>query len=317
MGIPCLLFDSVVETTLAGLFGNAVSVTVRGKLTAGVVITVVGTNVLIEYQNGVSTVTNVETAIAALAGVNDIIGVKTGGTGANILASNASIVDCDVDLGAAALDFFVLARNSGAAYDGTVLTVYGDSPGGGGVTATWAPVGVLGLGIVTVHFEGGVSTQAQMVAAINALNCPYYAYGGSVGAVAAVGNTGLSHSTGGGGAGDNVTATLLAGGSGYVAVTAWRGMKECQAIAHPTVGLYILTFRDRFPAFLAFNAHLSQATAAGYVAQIGAMSQANRTIEIRVLAIATGALTDPAFAAGDRINVSFMLSNTSAGRCAG
>lgn len=80
-------FDTVIEATNAGPAGNSITVALTGSAVAGVLITVTGTAVVIRYEIGVSTITNVETAIAALAGADDIIAVKTAGSGATVLGA--------------------------------------------------------------------------------------------------------------------------------------------------------------------------------------------------------------------------------------
>ena len=79
--------DTIVEATSAGTAGNDITVEVVGDSPAagGVTIDVVGNAVTIHFEDGVSTVGDVETAIAALAGADDIIAVKTAGTGATVL----------------------------------------------------------------------------------------------------------------------------------------------------------------------------------------------------------------------------------------
>lgn len=85
-------FDTVVQATATGVGGNQISVKLIGDSASGVVITVnaQAKKVEIHFQTGVSTITNVETAIAALAGQNDIIGTKTPGTGATVLTAALS-----------------------------------------------------------------------------------------------------------------------------------------------------------------------------------------------------------------------------------
>lgn len=83
-------FNTVIEATTAGAAGNSLSVSLVGDSTSGVTITDDGSNFVIHYKSGTSTVANVETAIAALAGAHDLIGVKTAGTGATVLTAPAS-----------------------------------------------------------------------------------------------------------------------------------------------------------------------------------------------------------------------------------
>lgn len=79
--------DTIVEATTAGEDGNEITVELVGDngAAAGVTIDVTGSVVTIHYEHNVSTVSDVETAITALAGGDDIIGVKTAGTGATVL----------------------------------------------------------------------------------------------------------------------------------------------------------------------------------------------------------------------------------------
>lgn len=80
--------DTVVEATTAGTAGNSITIAAAGDSppAGGVTIARVGTTFIIHYETGVSTVANVEAAITALAGADDLFGVKTGGTGATVLA---------------------------------------------------------------------------------------------------------------------------------------------------------------------------------------------------------------------------------------
>jgi hypothetical protein len=313
----CNLLDTVVEATAGlGAAGNLITVQTRGTSAAGAVITVNGTDVLIEYDNA-CTVLDIENAITALAGADDIIGVKTPGTAAAVPLNNASHVHADTDLVCTDLDFMVIASDSGAAYDGTVVSVWADSGVGVGAYATWTPVGLTGIGVLEVHFEAAVDTRTTILAAITAAlaGTHYYVVGpNGPGAIAAAGNTGLSFSTHGGAAGDNMSPHNLAGGTGYVPITTWRGMKECSGITHPSVGLYVLAFRDSYPAILDFEACIQLITAAAQQVQVGAFVAATRTVEVRVVNLGTGALEDPAVAVGDRINVTALVSNTSMGR---
>lgn len=82
-------FDTVIEATAAGPQGNDITVQLAGDsaAAAGVTIDVDDAVVVIHYESGVSTVADVEAAMAALSGPKDIIGVKTAGTGATVLTS--------------------------------------------------------------------------------------------------------------------------------------------------------------------------------------------------------------------------------------
>ncbi|MCH9834210.1 hypothetical protein K0U83_01035, partial [bacterium] len=84
-------FDTTIEAHVAGTAGNSIRIGLVGDSAGAVTISqeTISTTVFvyIHYQPGVSTVTNVETAIAALSGAADTIDVKTGGTGATVLAA--------------------------------------------------------------------------------------------------------------------------------------------------------------------------------------------------------------------------------------
>jgi hypothetical protein len=82
-------YDGVLEAKTAGAAGNGISVQLIADsgTGVGVVIGVVNNVVQIHYEPDVSTVTLVNTAIAALGGAEDIIDVKTAGTGATTLTA--------------------------------------------------------------------------------------------------------------------------------------------------------------------------------------------------------------------------------------
>lgn len=80
-------FDTTIEAHTAGEDGNDLEIVLVPDSSSGVSIEIIDSVVLIHYKGGTSTVGNVETAITALSGANDIIDVKTGGTGATVLAA--------------------------------------------------------------------------------------------------------------------------------------------------------------------------------------------------------------------------------------
>lgn len=80
-------FDTVIEAHTAGVDGNEITVALVADGSGSVSITRSGNAVTIHFIAATSTVTNVQTAIAALSGADDIIDVKTAGTGATVLAS--------------------------------------------------------------------------------------------------------------------------------------------------------------------------------------------------------------------------------------
>lgn len=82
-------FDSILRATRDGTSGNDIFLQIVGDSTSGVVVDIVGDAVVVHYEDGVSTVAQVEAAITALAGADKIIEVKTAGTGATVLNSPA------------------------------------------------------------------------------------------------------------------------------------------------------------------------------------------------------------------------------------
>jgi hypothetical protein len=82
-------FDSILRAVTGGTAGNGITVALTGDSApaAGVTISRVLLAFVIHYESGVSTIGNVETAIAALAGADDLIEVKTAGTGATVLTA--------------------------------------------------------------------------------------------------------------------------------------------------------------------------------------------------------------------------------------
>ena len=81
--------NTVVEALLGGTGGNAITIaTVNDGAGAGN-FTRVGNAFTFHYATGVTTVANFEAAIAALAGADKLIDVKTPGTGANVFTSPA------------------------------------------------------------------------------------------------------------------------------------------------------------------------------------------------------------------------------------
>jgi hypothetical protein len=81
--------DTVVEAHLGGTDGDDITVAAVGDSpgAGGVTISRVGSALTIHYESGVSTVAQVEAAIAALTGADDIVDVKTAGTGATVLTA--------------------------------------------------------------------------------------------------------------------------------------------------------------------------------------------------------------------------------------
>ena len=87
----CGNLDTVIDAHIAGDAMNAWTVQVEGAVVPGVIISVDtgAKTVHIAFETTVSTVADVEAAITALAGANNVIGVKTAGTGGSVLNSAA------------------------------------------------------------------------------------------------------------------------------------------------------------------------------------------------------------------------------------
>ncbi len=86
--------DTVLEATTAGTAGNLLTIELVHSAGApnGGTLTRVGTAFTFTYKGGTTTVANFETAVTALAGTDDLIAVKTGGTGADILSATLDLL---------------------------------------------------------------------------------------------------------------------------------------------------------------------------------------------------------------------------------
>lgn len=115
--------NTVIESTNVG--GNDITVTLVGDsgVGAGVTISVVGRAVTIHYESAVSTVANVETAIGALAGANDLIGVRTPGTGATVLTAPGANFGPTALTGGAAPVWYPAEPNKYTDFGGKLATV--------------------------------------------------------------------------------------------------------------------------------------------------------------------------------------------------
>lgn len=302
----------VANANAIGVLGNLLTVTMVGDSAAGVVINRVGTDFTIHFQTAVSTQGDVNTAVTALAGADDLFDVSVAGTVATVLASGRANVDMDVRWD----DIDTLMRAgflTGAAGDDYRIASWPD-----GVGAGTLEVVTLGGGgkLLMYHFQDGVSTVLDFETAVGLLPGGEF----EVATVGTPANTWdspadvtIADLAGGTAVNAENAAASFTGGTDPVAPTSWRGMKECTGITHPSVGLYVLSFRDAYPVLLALQATLQLITAAGLQVQIGP-GVAGGTVQIRILDLTTGALTDPVVAAGDRVNVMGLAANTHMGR---
>lgn len=84
------------------------------------------------------------------------------------------------------------------------------------------------------------------------------------------------------------------------------------SVARTSAGLFTITFSDAFAALQSAIATLQLTAADDKVAQIAAVSLANKTVQIRVWDISGAAETDVAAAAGNRINFQIVFRNSAA-----
>lgn len=101
---PSAALDTIVEASTAGAAGNSITVAAVGDSApaGGVTIQEVGNAVTIHFEDGVSTVANVETAITASS---TLIDVKTPGTGATVLTSADNFTATNLAGGADGVNF--------------------------------------------------------------------------------------------------------------------------------------------------------------------------------------------------------------------
>lgn len=87
LGSVATNLDTIVKAKTAG--GNDITIASVGDSGLGENVTIarVGNDFTIHFEDGVSTVADVEAAIAALTGDDALIAVKTAGTGASVLVA--------------------------------------------------------------------------------------------------------------------------------------------------------------------------------------------------------------------------------------
>jgi hypothetical protein len=86
--------DTVIEATTGGTAGNSLTIALVHSAGAanGGTLTRIGNAFTFTYKGGTTTVANFETAVTALAGADDLIAVKTGGTGADVLSATLDLL---------------------------------------------------------------------------------------------------------------------------------------------------------------------------------------------------------------------------------
>ena len=178
---PSATLDTVVEATTAGVAGNAITIAgaANSAPAGGVTISRTGTAFIIHWESGVSTVADVETAITALAGGDDLFGVKTGGTGATVLGANdefeatalAGGINGNAFPGAFTNPAYPrnLSCVAAAGYDGGAVTITGTDPADAALEETITPTpggteyGVKLFKTVTSALKAAVGVDAAAV----------------------------------------------------------------------------------------------------------------------------------------------------------
>lgn len=84
--------DTVIDATTAGAAGNSITLAATADGSGTGTLLRSGTAFVFHFEAGVTTVANFETLVAALAGGDDLFGVKTGGTGGTALVSGSAFV---------------------------------------------------------------------------------------------------------------------------------------------------------------------------------------------------------------------------------
>ncbi len=86
--------DTVLEATTGGTAGNSLTIALVHSAGAanGGTLTRIGNDFTFTYKGGTTTVANFETAVTALAGADDLIAVKTTGTGADVLSATLDLL---------------------------------------------------------------------------------------------------------------------------------------------------------------------------------------------------------------------------------
>lgn len=110
-----------------------------------------------------------------------------------------------------------------------------------------------------------------------------------------------------------IEGSFAPNGSSAVAASSRQG--PGWSVARTSTGLFTVTLSDKYKAFISLNASVQLTTFDVTYCQIGVTSLSAKTVQIRTITddavTGIGALADIAADAGNRINFSFKLSNTS------
>jgi hypothetical protein len=100
---------------------------------------------------------------------------------------------------------------------------------------------------------------------------------------------------------DHFAATALAGGRDAIAATVSKG--KGFSVANVSVGLWLVTADQAFKQPLDIIATLEAATALALDAQVGPAAGSSKSVYVRLVLAATGAVTDPTYASTTKINL--------------
>lgn len=106
-----------------------------------------------------------------------------------------------------------------------------------------------------------------------------------------------------------IEGSFAPNGSSAVSATSRQGLGW--SVARTSAGLFTVTLTDKFAALVRGLVSLQLTTGDDKIVQIGAVDLSAKTIQIRVWDISNAAVADIAADAGNRINFSFVLQNSS------
>lgn len=243
----CGQLDSVIEYNTGGTGGNAWTVdTIAHGITGGGVSIIEDTTnhvLTILFEDAVSTVANVETAI----GLSTNFAVRTGGTGASVLAVGTDSI-------------------RGGAFSGGTAATY----------VEWAATNPH----LTIHFTDGVSTVTAVNAAINATatNESMTASGGTGTDTWATADAFLATALSGG-----VSAVSLSTSSIRPLITSKGVGFTPSRTGGSGVGSYTVTMDSKFSALICGGAVMRSASSTAHSAQLVSYTAATGALLIRMV----------------------------------